>query len=227
MTVYHGKNARVYVEEVDLSGAVEQVSVDMSTNLATFQPLSGTSVQREAGHSTTRITFSGTPYTDDNNATMWSIFSGGSEQRWTILPTGLVLGRVAICGTSIGETTSRVAGDNIVRIPLGMASVSNADLGRVLRSPSQSVSPSPSIDNLTDTDNGGLFRVVIYGGTGTLSVTLEHSQNDADWETLTSVGPLTAPTIEEVIVSGTVYRFLRVSWSSSDNPSWFAVFCRR
>jgi hypothetical protein len=227
MTLHSGRSVSVIIGGEAFSERVEEVSLELRRSMATFSPLAGDYVQRAPGFLSARVSLSGMPWDDahENINDAWSIFNSESSSVWSIIPTGDTAGNVAICGEALGESSSAVAGDDIVRIPIGVFSTGEVDVGKILRGSGNTVSPGPTIDFGTTMDSGAAY-VFFYDGTGSISVTFEHSDNGTDWSTLTTIN-LSSPGASMVEVSGPIQRYLRVQWSSSGSPSWLATFCGR
>ena len=94
-----------------------------------------------------------------------------------------------------------------------------------------SATSSASKDDAAATSNGAAFYLELASlATGTVTVTIEDSANDADWATLASfaaVAAAGAPTAERIEVSGTVRRYLRITTTGTFTTAVFLVAYRR
>lgn len=63
------------------------------------------------------------------------------------------------------------------------------------------------------TSNGAAATLHVTACTGTLTVKVQHSTNNSTWTDLTTFTAATGATSQRVVVSGTVNRYLRASWT--------------
>mgnify|MGYP001611821251 FL=1 len=94
-----------------------------------------------------------------------------------------------------------------------------------------SASSSASKDDAAATSNGAAFYLELVSlATGTATVTVEDSADNAIWATLASfaaVAAASAPTAERIKVSGTVRRYLRITTTGTFTTAIFVVGYRR
>lgn len=236
MTI-HGTAARFYYGAMDMSGYAEQVEQQLSRSLAEYRPLSGTAVRRLGGHRDARITLTGGALDTSvgaNDAYVWARLAEDTERVWAFLPMGDAVGQACYCGQAVGENQQRVAGDDIVRLPVAMLSTEDIDRCVILRAlAAGGISPGATHNGGAASANGGaayLICTAISGAGATLAVTFEDSANGTDWATLVAMTALTAVGSERKIVTGAVRQYLRVSWTltgSTPAATWFAAFGRR
>jgi len=223
MAFLHGTSARFYYHTLDFSAYTEGVALEMGNDLAEFRPLSGSSVRRVPGQRTCRISLSGTVMDSDTHAAAWSALSDTSERVWAMLPAGDAVGGVAICGIGFSDTQQRVAGDDIVRLPITFLSSDDFDVCKILRNLSSGgTSPSALVNMGAAGGNGGRAYLLATEISSTLTVTVQHSDNGTDWSDLVVMSSLNTPGSEMKEVSGAVNRYLRVSWTGSG--TWFLAF---
>jgi hypothetical protein len=235
MTI-HGTAARFYYGAMDMSGYAEQVEQQLSRSLAEYRPLNATGVIRVAGHRDVRITLTGGALDSApgaNDAYVWARLQEDTARPWAFLPAGDAVGRPAYCGVAHGENQQRVAGDDVVRLPVAMLSTKGMDRCIILRSlGAGGISPGATHDGGAASATGGaayLMCTALSAG-AKLTVTFEHSANGTDWGTLVAMTALTAVGAEVKAVTGTVRRYLRVRWTlTGTDPAatWFAAFGRR
>lgn len=235
MTI-HGTAARFYYGAMDMSGYAEQVEQQLSRSLAEYRPLSGTAVRRLGGHRDARITLTGGALDTSvgaNDAYVWARLAEDTERVWAFLPRGDAVGRACYCGQAVGENQQRVAGDDIVRLPVAMLSTEDIDRCVILRAlAAGGISPGATHDGGAASATGGAAYLLCTAlSTGAkLTVTFEDSANGTDWGTLVAMTALTAVGAEVKAVTGTVRRYLRVRWTltgSTPAATWFAAFGRR
>ncbi len=238
MAFGHGTNARLYVHALDMSGYVEEVAVNYDQDMAESKPLSSSFVSRYPGHKRVTVTLSGGGFDAESGANaeaVWAQLTEATAGRpFAFMPAGDAFGRVAHCGIIKPNSIQVVAaGDDIVRLPVGALSLEEVDFCRVLRAlASGGTSPSASYDASGGSTTGASYLIctAMSGDTPELTVTFEHSTNDVDWDTLVAMTALDAAGSERKEISGTINRYVRVSWTlTGTDPSatWFAALGRR
>ena len=231
MGFQHGTTARFYWHTMDWSPYVESVDMSLTRGLAEHRPLAGTAVVRVPGHRDMSLILAGTPYealtTDEVGDDR---FRDGVGRPFAYLPDGDVVGALAYCGLSRVGDRSGTAGDDIVRLPMGLVSAGEFDRALVLhRLTNAGLSPGASVDGSAPSANGGVaYLLVTATDGGDLDVVVEDSDDNATWLPLVTMTTATAKGSEVKTVSGAVERYLRVSWTlSSGSASWFLAFGRR
>lgn len=237
MTPTHSIGARFYYHCMDLSGYAEQVEQQLSRSLTEYRPLNATAVQRLPGHEDARIALTGGALktaAGGNDAYLWARLQEDTGRLWAFAPLGDVVNRWCYCGLSVGENQQRVAGDDIVRLPVAMLSTEEIDRCAILRAlAAGGTSPGSTHDGGAASDDGGaayLICTAISGASAELTVTIEDSANGVDWATLVAMTALTAVGSERKEVAGAVRQYLRVSWTltgTTPAATWFAAFGRR
>lgn len=235
--IYHGTAARFYYHTLDMSDYAEQIEQQLSRTLAEYRPLSGAAIQRVSGHRSARITLTGGALdsgTGANDAHVWARLQEEVGRVWAFLPYGDAFDRSCYCGQAVGENHQRIAGDDVVRLPVAMVSTDGIDRCVILWALSTGgTSPGSTHNGGAASANGGaayLICTAISGTSAQLTVTFEHSTNGVDWDDLVVMTPLTAVGSECKEVGGTVRQYLRVSWvlsGISPSATWFAAFGRR
>jgi hypothetical protein len=239
MAFGHGSRARLYVHTLDMSDYVESGGVNYDVDMVDYKPWGSTFVTRVPGHRRAALPLTGGAYdpaADKNAVATWAQMAEATAGRpYAFLPQGDAVGRLAHCGVIKPDSPQiTAAGDDIVRLPVGYLAVGQADLCRVLRAlAAGGTSPSASVDNGAASSNGGaayLLCTAMSGDTPELTVTVEDSANDLDWDTLATVTALTDVGSEVKVVTGTVRQYLRVSWTLTGTgpaATWFLAFGRR
>lgn len=236
MAFSHGTTARFYLHTLDYSGYTEAVGLALSRALAEYRPLNAEGVQRVPGHRDGSIALTGGALDSTagaNDADAWARINEDTPRAWAFLPVGDAFGRACYCGLSLGDNQQRVAGDDVVRLPVALVNTGQPDRGVILRAlTAGGISPGASHNNSAATANGGaayLLCTALSGVGAELAVTFEHSVNGTDWDTLVTMAALEATGSEQKIVApGTTARqYLRVSWTLTGTATWFAAFCRR
>lgn len=236
MSFSHGTAARFYLHTLDYSGYAEAVDLALSRSLAEYRPLNAQGVQRVPGHRDGTVALTGGALDSAagaNDADAWARIGENTPRVWAFLPAGDAFGRPAYCGLSLGDNQQRVAGDDIVRLPVALVNTGQPDRGVILRAlTAGGISPGASHNNAAATANGGAAYLICTSLTGVgaeLVVTFEHSVDNLTWEPLVTMTTLAAAGSEQKIVApDTVVRqYLRVSWTLTGTATWFAAFCRR
>lgn len=236
MAYTHGVKARFYWHTRDMSPYVEGVDMGLTRGLAEHRPLSGEAVTRIAGFEDGSITLSGAAWeATTSDLTAYTRFSEEDSRAFAFCPAGDAVGSVAYCGLSKPNSMGVVAGDDIVRLPVGIVTAARYDRCKVLHALGSAVtSPGSAVDNGGATAAGGmgyLLCTAITGTTPELTVTIEDSANGTDFATLLVMTAISAAGSEAKSVAGAVRQHLRVTWTltGTDTPTatWFLAFGRR
>ena len=173
--VVHGTTARFYWHTRDWSPYVESAELAMTRSTAEHRPLSGNSVRRKLGHRATAVTLGGAAWeraTVDANA--WARFDESASRPWVYLPNGDTVGAIAYCGLALDNNEQRVAGDDIVRLPVGLVGTDKLDRGVVLRAlAAGGSSPGSSV-------NGGVQPLLVGNHDGADNVAVL-TDADGNW----------------------------------------------
>lgn len=228
----HGARARAYWHTLDLSPYMGEVTVSFEVDTDDIEPF-GTWKEAVAGHLRAVFTLNG--WYDPNGAGVWDAIANEDSPRPLLyLPQGDAVGEVGFGGVI---TLNRVGGNapqGAVRFPVAALGATAVDLVRVLRSlGSGGTSPGSAVDHGSSTSAGGAAYLICTSLTGSspqLSVIVQHSSDNLNWNTLVAMTPLTAAGSEVKTVSGTVNRYLRVSWTltgTGASATWTLAFGRR
>ena len=213
----HGTTARFYYHSYDMSCYAEQVEQQLNRSLAEYRPLCADSVIRVPGQYDVSLTLTGGAFTSDFDLFMFNRLTEEGAHPWVLTPGGDVHGRTAYMGESFGQNQQRVAGDDVLRLPVSKVSTGDLYLGTILHAlDAPGVSPGTSYDGGAASPDGAiatLICTVLEDTAPTLDVTIEHSVDEVVWDTLITFTQLTVPGSEMVEVSGAVRRYLRATWT--------------
>ncbi len=225
-TFYHGTSARFYYGHLDFSSYAEQVEQQLSRSVAEYRPLNETGVRRVAGYRDVSITLTGGPLEDENDEYAWTRLNEDTQRIWAFMPAGDVFGHYAYCGQALGDNQQRNAGDDVIRLPVALVSAADVDCCIILRPlGAGGTSPGATHTGTAASSNGGAAYLVCTGVTSALSVTVQHSTNGTSWTDLLTMTTMNVPGSEVKTVTGTVNKYLRVSWTGLG--TWFLAFGRR
>jgi hypothetical protein len=240
MAFSHGTAAKIYVHTLDMTDFTEEAALATEVAMAESKPLSASFVTRYPGHQAGSVALRGGGYDSaagKNAIATWTqLAETAPGHPFAFLPAGDVLGRIAHCGTITPNSTQVVvAGDDIVRLPLGYLTLAKQDFCRVLRAlAAAGTSPGASYNNVADSHDGGAAYLICtaLGAGATLTVTVEHAPDDADWEPLVVMTALTAvgSEVKVVALGTTVDQYLRIAWTLTGGvttATWFLAFGRR
>lgn len=137
----------------------------------------------------------------------------------TVAPNGFALGNSAWLIPSITatyEVTSSVA--DLVGFSLNLSANGPANYGVCLSSlvALTATGTSTSHDNTTSTANGALINLHVTAASGTsptMTMVVQHSTNNSTWTTLGTFTALTATGSQALQVTGTVNRYVRLSYT--------------
>jgi hypothetical protein len=213
----HGTRARFYYHSFDMSCYAEQVEQQITRSLAEYKPLCADSVIRVPGHYDSSITLSGGAFTAEFDLFMFSRLTEDGARPWVLAPAGNAFGRTAYIGESFGQNQQRVAGDDVLRLPVSKVSTGDLYLGEILKAlGAPGVSPGASLDGGAASPDGAvglLICTVLEDTLPTLNVIIQHSIDEIVWDPLITFAQLTAPGSEKKAVTGTVRKYLRATWT--------------
>ncbi|MEN6547028.1 MAG: hypothetical protein ABFE07_13410 [Armatimonadia bacterium] len=233
MTFYHGTAARFYYGTLDFSGYTEQVEAQLTRSMGEYRVLNAAGVGRIAGQRDVRVTLTGGPLdpaAGANDITAFDMLDDGTHDAWAFLPYGDALGRTVYLGQSLGENQQRVAGDDVIRLPVALVTSQQLDRGVVLRAlAAGGASPGASVNNAAPTTNGGCGYLICTANTGNLDVVIQDSANNADWADIVTFTQLAggAEGSQAITVTGAVRQYLRATWTISAAATFFVAFGRR
>ena len=231
----HGSQARLYINDLDMSLYVEQVDQEITRQTAEHTPLAAQTTNRAVGVNSVTLNLAGSAYVADSNAAHhWEQAQASDNALYAFVPGGDVVGRVVYCAHSMqGDMSITAPSSDIVRIPFGHLGTGQLDRAVILRAMSTGgTAPGATHDATADSVDGGaayLFCTALGGTEPELAVTLQHSDDGLDWSTLVAMTALEATGAEKKAVAGEVKRYLRVTWTltgTEPTARWFAAFAR-
>lgn len=234
MAFSHGTKAKFYFNLIDLSPYIEDVSPEFTRALDSIKPLANTYDNKVAGHRDVSISVAGVYDPDTIDAQIWDAFDDGEDHVWVYAPAGDTIGACCYCGKARSGSIQIPVTDGALRYPAGAVGSENADRCQILHvlSEESDDGTDTSQDGGAQSSNGIIAYILctaIEDG-ATLDVTIQDSADDDTFGTLGSFTQITAAGDEVLEVSGTVERYVRVSWDLSevagDDATFFVAFRR-
>ena len=195
----HGSQARLYINDLDMSLYVEQVDQEITRATAEHTPLAAQTTNRAVGVNSVTLNLTGSAYVADSNAAHhWEQAQASDNALYAFVPGGDVVGRVVYCAHSMqGDMSITAPSSDIVRIPFGHLGTGQLDRARILRAMAVGgTSPGVHVDGTALSSGGGAAYVFCSDMTGTdptLTVTIQHSADEATWVPLAGMETLLAP----------------------------------
>ncbi len=239
MTVIHGKNTRVYVEGYDLSNKFDAVSNEVDITEHETTGFGVDSKTYMAGLVDARLTAEGFWDTDtsNNNLTddVLSAELAAGDSVWCVMYADTAVGDrglgIQAIQSSYGQT-SKVS--EVTRVKADAQSQVAFDAIQTLHVKAQRTTDGngSSLDNGTSSSNGGVGYLQVFSATGgnAITVKIQHSTNDIDWNDLITFTAATGITAERVTTTGTVNRYVRAAWTHETPPgaaTFFVGFGRK
>ena len=228
MAFQHGTRARFYYHDLDMSCFAEGVEQQLNRSLAELRPLCADSVIRVPGHYDASLTLSGGGFTTNFDAKMFQRLTEEGARPWVLAPNGDVFGRTVYMGESFGQNQQRVAGDDVLRLPVSKVSTGDLYLGEILHAlDTPGVSPGSDIDAGAPSPDGAvgvLICTVLEDTAPTLDVVIEDSADGVAFDPLITFTQLTLPGSEKIAISGAVRRYVRATWTVGGTGTVLAEF---
>jgi hypothetical protein len=239
-TFRHGKNVKVFVDEFDFSSYFNDVSAATTVETAETSTFGSSAKEYIPGLMDGTVSLSGLfegtadTGTDDYFST---VLGGATKQKVIVATEGHNLGGRAVMLES-DATSYEVSGAiaDVVQASAEFQSTEGVEHGVILSSGSAvtSTGNGTSSDNGASTTNGGVGYVSVPANTRNGNVTIKIQQS-ADNSTFTDLVTFTVvssatKTSERVEVTGTVARYLRVSYTvagSTGSATPIVAFSRR
>ena len=216
MAFQHGTRARFYYHDLDMSCFAEGVEQQLNRSLAELRPLCADSVIRVPGHYDASLTLSGGGFTTNFDAKMFQRLTEEGARPWVLAPSGDVFGRTVYIGESFGQNQQRVAGDDVLRLPVSKVSTGDLYLGEILHAlNTPGVSPGSILDGGASSPDGAvavLICTVLEDTLPTLNVVIEDSADGIAFDPLITFTQMTLPGSQKVSVAGTIRQYLRATW---------------
>jgi hypothetical protein len=239
-TFRHGKNVKVFVDEFDFSSYFNDVSASTTVETAETSTFGSSAKEYISGLKDGTVSLSGLfeSTADEGTDDYFSTVLGGATKQKVIVATeGHALDGRAVMLES-DATSYEVSGAiaDVVQASAEFQSTEGVEHGVILSSGATvtSTGNGSSSDNGASTANGGVGYVSVPVNTRNGNVTIKIQQS-ADNSTFTDLVTFTVvssatKTSERVEVTGTVARYLRVSYTvagSTGSATPIVAFSRR
>lgn len=214
----------IYVGGYDLSGDVGTInSVSAPRSTLGVTGISSSVLERVMAHGNGSLSF--TSFFNDA--------AGQEHVALSALPTTDVVSIYAISGTrgdpaaclvakQINYDPTRNTDGSLTMLTDMMSNASALEWGKMLTASSETIASAGNLASLDElgaagpTANGGIGYLEIMSlGSGTPTITIQDSADDAAWATLLTFTVNSANTAERVTVTGNVDRYLRVEASGT------------
>lgn len=240
MAVVHGKNVRVYVDEFDFSSYFTDATTNTSVETAETSAFGTEAKTYIPGLKDGTVSLSGLFDGTANTGTddyFNSVLGSTTKQKVVVAPDGNSVGARAMMLQS-DSTSYEVSGAvaDVVQTSAEFQSTDGIDHGVILSSGAavSSTGNGTSVDNTASSSNGGVGFLSIPANdrNGTVVVKISASADNstfADLITFQTVDASTA-TSERIAVTGTVARYLRVSYTvggATGSATPIVAFSRR
>lgn len=227
---------------MSFSAGTEAIVLLNGTNLSTYLRTAGASGSRDMLDTTTlglhdraftpglrNAVFNAEGFYDGSDDAIDAILADtldGTACILTYLPYGDAFGNQGkgIDGDTSGYDIATPV-DGIAGITLNIqSSVGNEPVKVLATLAERSIAGNgTALDNTAGTTEGAAGYLQVTAVDETLDVTIEHSDNGADWTTLITFDQSTAPEGQRVFVAGEVKRYVRATWDPDAYPATFHV----
>lgn len=237
----HGTAAKFYYHNLDFTGYVESIEMELSREVAEIKPQGDTNVYRVRGLSNGTVALAGGAAgmaAGESDAWVWDRRADTTPKAFAFLPNGDLLNYGVYLGQVWGNSQKRVtSSSDAVRLPVAMLGTDRMERGLVLRAMATGGTSPGSISPAAGGASsafGGAGYLLVTALSGTLTVIIEHSVNGTDnWATIISfTAQTTGAPLSQVVECATpttaVREYVRVSWTlPSGAATWFCAFARR
>ena len=239
-TFRHGKNTRIYVDQYDFSGYFNTASATSNVDTAETSAFGDSAKTYIVGHTDGTVSlggmFEGTASTGTDQY-FESVLGASTKQKVIIANEGHSLGGriVALESDTTSYEVSSPIGD-VVQASVEFQASEGVGHG-VLVSNGNAVSATGTgtgVDNAVATTNGGVgfLSVPVNTRNGDITVKIQHSADNSTFADLVTFTTVTGSTLtsERIEVTGTVNRYLRVSYTvagSTGTATPVVAFTRR
>lgn len=244
MGASHGKNAKVLVNQYDLSSFLNEANTSKTVDTAETTTFGAGSITRIAGLGDGKYALKGVfdGSAAGIDAIVQPLLVSATDDIFTIAQAGLAIGNPAHVGAGViasYETSSPVK--DVVTASMDVEADGGLDLARVLAglraTAFAQTDNATSVDNAASTANGGVavahLSAFTLGGGGTATVKVQHSVDNSTWADLATVlsGATAVGSAAVVVAAGTtVNRYLRAqitTTGSSGSVTTTLSFARR
>jgi hypothetical protein len=154
----------------------------------------------------------------------------GAETGWLYLPVGDGLGNYCSGAVTIATKYTKKSGtEGAVPFTVSGQATGGDDAALVLHAhATRSTSGNgSSIDNSAATTNGGVGFLQVTAATGSGAIKIQDSTDNSTWTDLIAFAAASAVGAQKIEVTGTVKRYLRVTWAPGTSITFIAAFGRR
>lgn len=215
MTFVHAKESRFVFGSSALAAYLTGYTTSTTADTADTTALTEANRTYVAGLSESNVTATGLfePLFD---TPVVATFAAGTGYPVTVAPAGFAVGSpvVVLEGRNVSYELSSSVGE-VVGANVSIQGTGKFDTGVSLYDLA-AVTAGGNGSTHTDaagTSNGALATLHVPACTGTLTVKVQHSTNNSTWTDLATFTAATGATSQRVVVSGTVNRYLRASWT--------------
>ena len=238
-TFAHGKNVNIFVNEYDFSTYFNDVSASSTVETAEVSAFGSSAKSYIVGLQDGTVSLSGM---FDGTATgtdvvFSSVLGSATKQLVVVAPSGNSVGANAIV-LEADDTSYEVSGAvaDVVQTSAEFQSSDGVEHGKILSSGTaiSSTGNGTSVDNTAASTNGGVGFLSVPTNTrnGNITVKVQQSADNSTFTDLITFTEVTSTqkTSERVEVTGTVARYLRVSYTvagSTGSATPVVAFARR
>ena len=239
MAFVHGKNGRLLLDDMALSGYLK------GWEHSTEREMADVTIEGDGGHKfipgldsgslSLDGVFDNTAAATGQDATLNTALGASSASVITAAPEGFALGKrvIPISARESNYANSSPVGD-AVTFAASWMSEGEVDVGVALHdlTAETATGNGSSVDNTVSSANGGVanLHVTVASAADSLTVKVQHSPDNSVWADLITFTAATTTTAERLSVAGTVDRYTRATRTiSGTDPSFtYAVaFARR
>jgi hypothetical protein len=231
----HGKDTRIIVNSVHLSGQVSGWRFEHSRLYADVTNLLSVGEQFQPGQMAGSLGLSGffEPTAGDIVTTLDTAAAAAGGLLVTAFPVTPAIGSLAFIGG--GNVSARgypAAVKDVVKVELTGTPDDGVDLGVTVHvlGAETATSNSTSVDNTLSSAGGAVasLHVTAYTGLTNIVCKVQHSTDNISFFDLITFSTVTATTWERQKITGTVNRYLRSLWTVTGVGSCtFAMACAR
>lgn len=235
MSLYHGKDARIYLGGYDISAIAMSLGIDRELEMATYAVMDGSDGYHHVG-GMGKDALSMEAVFDDNYMDVLNALYAASTEYGIIIPFGSTQmdAGVAAYGVRMSKYNMKSVISDVNKLMCEfLTNIYPFDEVKMLQ-PKTTVSAGgngTAVDEDAQSSNGAVayLQVFAVNGGDTLTVSINDSNDNfsGDDNQLLAFTGATDVTFERVTVSGTVERYIRPVWSGATGACIFAVAWKR
>ena len=233
MAFINAQQARILYGSQAISSVVRNVQPTVSRDMIDITTLADTSKSFIPGLAEWQVSVDGVFDNATGTGTvfdqMTSPLTATTTVATSIAPAGFAAGNAVwlVPAKEITyEVKAQVAGAVEYSLALGAASAPGIGISLVDLAAVTATGNGATQDNTTSSTNGFLAQIhvtAVSGTTPNLAAIVQHSSNGSSWATLGTFTAATAITSEFITGTGTVNRYVRISWTvTGTTPSFTA-----